>query len=638
MKEDEKEIKEKNLEQEISKENTENEALENTTNDKNIEDHENNVEGEEKKETNIDSKKNEINQQESVVEEANTLNEKERNKESEKVDNYVTKKDNTQKKKFIFVIIISIIILLFLSTIFAIININNEKVIKGVYIEGIDVSDLTNEEVLDKLNEKFNEILKRDITLVYENYSTTITPEQIELNFNYDNAVKEAQSIGKTNNILIDNYSILKANIFKTNVNIEINYNKEILLDMIKNIDAELPGAVKQVSYEVNKDKLVITKGQSGISIKTEQLEELIIENIKKQLKDVIDNVQIPVQTTEAEKIDIEKIYKEIYKEPKDAYIEENPFKLHVEEEGLDFKITMEEAKKVINEDKESYEIPLKITKPKVKTSDLGNKIFKQTLAKYTTIYDAGNTSRATNIAIAAKTINGTIILPGETFSYNKVLGNTTKEKGYQLGTAYVAGKVVPAYGGGICQVSTTLYNTVLYANLEIVERYNHSYAVSYVPAGRDATVSYGGKDFKFKNTRTYPMKIVASAKNGVVSISLVGIKEEKEYGIEIKSSVLSTTPYSTTYENNSSLVEGKQRIIQNGHNGCKSKSYKIVKYNGKVISKTLLSSDTYKPMNRIIEKGTKKVKTENKKDTSKGESKKEENQIEEAEVTENED
>lgn len=638
MKEDEKEIKEKNLEQEISKENTENEALENTTNDKNIEDHENNVEGEEKKEANIDSKKNEINQQESVVEEANTLNEKERNKESEKADNYVTKKDNTQKKKFIFVIIISIIILLFLSTIFAIININNEKVIKGVYIEGIDVSDLTNEEVLDKLNEKFNEILKRDITLVYENYSTTITPEQIELNFNYDNAVKEAQSIGKTNNILIDNYSILKANIFKTNVNIEINYNKEILLGMIKNIDAELPGAVKQVSYEVNKDKLVITKGQSGISIKTAQLEELIIENIKKQLKDVIDNVQIPVQTTEAEKIDIEKIYKEIYKEPKDAYIEENPFKLHVEEEGLDFKITMEEAKKIINEDKESYEIPLKITKPKVKTSDLGNKIFKQTLAKYTTIYDAGNTSRATNIAIAAKTINGTIILPGETFSYNKVLGNTTKEKGYQLGTAYVAGKVVPAYGGGICQVSTTLYNTVLYANLEIVERYNHSYAVSYVPAGRDATVSYGGKDFKFKNTRTYPMKIVASAKNGVVSISLVGIKEEKEYEIEIKSSVLSTTPYSTTYENNSSLVEGKQRIIQNGHNGCKSKSYKIVKYNGKVISKTLLSSDTYKPMNRIIEKGTKKVKTENKKDTSKGESKKEENQIEEAEVTENED
>ena len=294
----------------------------------------------------------------------------------------------------------------------------------------------------------------------------------------------------------------------------------------------------------------------------------------------------------------------------------------------------MEEAKRIISEEKEEYEIPLKITKPKVKTEDLGDKIFKQTLSKYTTIYDAGNKSRANNIALACKTINGTIILPGETFSYNKVLGNTTKEKGYQLGGAYVGGKVVKAYGGGICQVSTTLYNSVLYANLEIVERYNHSYAVSYVPAGRDATVSYGGKDFKFKNNRKYPIKIVANAKNGVVNISLKGIKEDKEYDIEISSSVLSTTPFETTYQDNNTLAEGKQKIIQKGHNGYKSKAYKIVKYNGKVISKTLLSSDTYKPMNRIIEKGTKKNSSKSS-DETKSES---DEKIEEAEVTENED
>ena len=303
-----------------------------------------------------------------------------------------------------------------------------------------------------------------------------------------------------------------------------------------------------------------------------------------------------------------------------------------MEEEGLDFEISMEEAKKIVSEEKETYTIPLKITKPKVKTADLGNKIFKQTLSKYTTIYDAGNTSRSTNIAIAARTINGKIILPGETFSYNGTLGNTSKDKGYQLGGAYVNGKVVPAYGGGICQVSSTLYNAALYANLEIVERYNHSYAVSYVPAGRDATVSYGGKDFKFKNTRSYPIKIEASGKNGVISVSLKGIKETKEYNIEITSKVLSTSPYETTYQNNDSLAEGKQKVIQVGHNGLKSKAYKIVSYNGKVISKTLLSADTYKPMNRIIEKGTKKVKT------TKQTTKKEETKIEEAEVTENED
>lgn len=554
--------------------------------------------------------------------------------EPDEINEEPEKEKNKNPKKKIFIISILIIFLLFISTIFAIVNMNNTNIISGVKVEGIDISKMSKEEAENVINDKIQVILKRDITLKLDEYTTTITPEQIEMKFDYEDALNKAQKIAKTNNILIDNYQILKTNILKTNINMQITYNKEILSDMIKNINLEIPEAVKQVTYEINDDKLIITNGKSGIEVQEDKLEEQIIDNIKDQLKDVINDIKIPTKKVEAKKIDIEKIHDEIYKEAKDAYIEDEPFKLHVEENGLDFNISMEEAKRIISEEKEEYEIPLKITKPKVKTEDLGDKIFKQTLSKYTTIYDAGNKSRANNIALACKTINGTIILPGETFSYNKVLGNTTKEKGYQLGGAYVGGKVVKAYGGGICQVSTTLYNSVLYANLEIVERYNHSYAVSYVPAGRDATVSYGGKDFKFKNNRKYPIKIVANAKNGVVNISLKGIKEDKEYDIEISSSVLSTTPFETTYQDNNTLAEGKQKIIQKGHNGYKSKAYKIVKYNGKVISKTLLSSDTYKPMNRIIEKGTKKNSSKSS-DETKSES---DEKIEEAEVTENED
>ena len=510
----------------------------------------------------------------------------------------------------------------------------NEKIINGVFVEGVDISKKTEPEAINTLKEKIEIIQKSDIVLKYEGYSTSITPEQIEMKFDYEEAIRKAQKIGRTNNILMDNFSILKANIFGNNIEININYNAQILQDMIKNISSELPGAVKEVSYEISKNQLVITKGEAGVYIDNEKLEKNIIEYIKNQFTDNPIDIQIPVNSKEADPIDIQKIYNEIYKEAKDAYIEEEPFKLHVEEEGLDFDITMEEAKKIIAEDKKTYKIPLKINKAKVKTEDLGNKLFKESLSKYTTIYDAGNISRSTNIAIAAKTINGTIILPGETFSYNKKLGNTTKEKGYQLGGAYINGKVVPAYGGGICQVATTLYNAVLYANLEIVERYNHSYSVSYVPASRDATVSYGGKDFKFKNSRTYPIKLVASAKNGVISISFKGIKEEKEYDIEITSTTLSTTPYKTTYQDNPNLAEGKEKVIQVGHNGMKSKAYKVVKYKGKTISKTLLSSDTYQPMNKIIDRGTKK----NTKREGKNATKKEVIQTEEAEVTENED
>ena len=548
----------------------------------------------------------------------------------EKISKLNSNNEKKELKKILYFLIVLFAVLLFMSTIFAILNINNEKIIKGIYIQGIDMSNKTEEEALNLLQNKSEDILKKDIILKYNEYSTSITPEQIELKIDYPGAVNKAQKIGKTNNILVDNFNILKSIIFKTNIDINLEYNKEVLQNMIKNINSELPGSVKEVTYEINDDKLIITNGKSGIFVNSEKIEQDIINHIKNNFTKEEYEILIPVNEKEADPINIEKIHEEIYKEAKDAYIEENPFRLHVDEDGLDFDITLEEAKDIINEEKGTYEIPLKIDKAKVKTEDLGEKLFKETLSKFTTIYDAGNKSRGTNISIAAKTINGTVILPGETFSYNKVLGNTTKEKGYQLGGSYQNGKVVQAYGGGICQVSTTLYNAVLYANLEIVERYNHSYSVSYVPASRDATVSYGGKDFKFKNSRTYPIKIEAVAKNGVVSVSIEGIKEEKEYDIEIKSTTLSTTPYKTTYQDNSSMQEGKEKVIQVGHNGMKSQAYIIKKYNGKIISKELLNADTYQPMNKIIERGTKKDNTV--------EEKKEEKKTEDAEVTENED
>ena len=554
------------------------------------------------------------------------------NANQEKIVKKLNEETRTRRKKTpILVGVVLFVILAVISTIFAIMNMSSNAIVQGVDINGIDVSGKTQEEAREQIEKIVEEKAKEDITLQYREYNTAITPEQIETNFDIEEALTTANSIGRSNNILVDNFAILKANLFKTHIQMNMKHNDEALTKMIQNIDGEIPGALKEPSYEISKKKLIITKGTDGIVVKEQQLKDTIVKAINEGLSKEAATIEIPVEHQQAKDIDLDQIYKEVYKEPKDAYIEEKPFKLHIEEQGLDFAISMDKAKKILEKDKKTYTIPLKIINPKIKTADLGDKLFKETLSKYTTIYDAGNASRGTNIQIAARTINGTIILPGETFSYNGVLGNTSKDKGYQLGGSYVNGKVVPAYGGGICQVSSTLYNAVLYANLQIVERYNHSYSVSYVPAGRDATVSYGGKDFKFKNSRTYPVKIVANAKNGVISVALKGIKEEKEYDIELTSTVLSTTPYATTYQENKDLKEGKQKVIQVGHEGKKSKAYKIVKYNGKTISKTLLSSDTYRPMNRIIEKGTKKDETKTKE-------KEDDTKIEKAAVTENED
>ena len=145
------------------------------------------------------------------------------------------------------------------------------------------------------------------------------------------------------------------------------------------------------------------------------------------------------------------------------------------------------------------------------------------------------------------------------------------------------------------------MYNAVLRANLEIVERRNHQFKPSYTNEGTDATVVYGSIDFKFKNTRKYPIKIISTVKNGIADIEIRGIKEETEYQVEIISETLEATPFETTYITDSALEKGQEVVLQNGQNGLKTQTYRVLKLGNVTISKTLISKDTYNPMEKII-------------------------------------
>lgn len=526
-----------------------------------------------------------------------------------------------KKKSIIPIIVITVLIcaILFLSVIFALININNDKILSGISIMGIDVSKLTTQEATDKLNELIQSKCKDDITLKYDDYETSINGKQINAKFDVDKAVNEAYNTGKGGNILVNNYNILITQILKKDVSMDLYYDEGLLNTAVEDASSKIPGAVQQSSYYVEDDNVIIVKGKSGVKIQDDTMKQEIVSAMKKiEEKNII--ITIPVETVEPDAIDVEKIRNEIYKEPQDAYVSTNPTTVHTHVNGVDFGISIDEAKKLLEEDKEEYKIPLKITVPKVKVENLGEKAFPDLLATYTTRYDPTNKNRSNNLTIAANKINGTILMPGETFSYNKVVGARTIEAGYKEAGAYAGGKVVQDVGGGICQISSTIYNTALLANLEIVDRSNHQFLTSYVPVSRDATVSWGGLDFKFKNTRTYPIKIVASAKNGLAKVSFYGIKEETEYEVVIQSKTVSYIPYTVKYIEDSSLAKGKEVVSQSGYNGCKSEAYRVLKLNGKVVSKTLLSRDTYDPMQRIIRRGTKKTITK-KNDTKKDES-----------------
>ena len=521
------------------------------------------------------------------------------------IDKIMEPKDKTKKKKWLIpsiTISIFLVILVF-STIFALLHINKETIIDGVSISGVDVSGLSKEEANTKLSEIYQAKKEKEIGIHYQDFETTLNPTLMEVHYDVEKAVDEAYAIGKENNIFINNYDILFTLIGKKNINVTMSLNEDITKQTITDIGVNLPGIIIDSSYAIEEDELIITKGKEGISIHTEEL----FNQVKNKLNNIEiteDYIMIPVEQKKPEPIDLDKIHEEIYTEAKDAYYTKEPFTIYPEVEGIDFDV--EKAKELLKEEKEEYVIKLTITKPKVTIDQIGSEAFPDRLSTFTTRYDVSDVNRTTNLQIACQKINGKVILVGDTFSYNKTLGPRTTAAGYRNGKVYEGGKVVDGIGGGICQISSTLYNTVLMANLEIVERKNHQFVTSYLPAGRDATVVYGLTDFKFKNTRKYPVKITASAKNGIATVSLYGIKEENEYTFSFSTKTIASIPFTTKFEEDPTTPIGTEKIKQKGANGLKTETYITKMLNGKTISTTLLSKDTYDAMAKIIVKGSK--------------------------------
>ncbi len=524
------------------------------------------------------------------------------------LDNTPVKKETSTIRKYLPLICASVGILLFFcifSTVFALANINNNKIIKGVSVNGISLAGLSLDEATQKLSDEFSKKLNSILTLSYGDYKSELIPAQdIDANYNISTAVDVAYSIGRSGNLIQNNYEILLSLLATKKVNVNLQYNVEKLDKLVDNISVEIPGLVEQPSYYIDGENLIIVRGNSGVELLQNQTKNLILSNI--EILDNSNSINLPTQNVEPDKIEIKKIHDEIYSEPENAYIIKEPFELNVGSSGVDFSISLDEAQNMLQEEKDEYSIPLKFTSPEVGVEDLGNDIFVHNLGTFTSYYKESNVNRSTNVKLASNKINNVILLPGEEFSYNKVVGERTFENGFKEASVYTSSGVVNGLGGGICQVSSTLYNSVLRANLEIVERRNHRYAVSYVPLGTDATVAYGSIDFRFKNNRKYPIKIIASSSNGVCTVSIIGIKEETEYEVLITANKLQTIPFKTNYINDSSMPVGTQKQTQYGDYGYKYETYKTLKLNGEIVSTEKISNDSYTPLTRIVKRGTK--------------------------------
>ena len=252
----------------------------------------------------------------------------------------------------------------------------------------------------------------------------------------------------------------------------------------------------------------------------------------------------------------------------------------------------------------------LTFTPPAVNAEMLEQVMFRDVLATYTTSV-AGTAARKNNVQLSAKAINGFILNHDEVFSYNGAVGKRTAARGYQAAPAYVGGETVDEIGGGICQTSSTLYMATLLANMEITERRPHRYATTYMPYGMDATVSWGGPDFKFTNNTDYPIRIetkyvpgATTKEDGTLTVTIYGTKVD-DISVKMTYEYLQRIDWTTEYEEDPTMAPGTQKVKTSAYVGHKVQTYReLYDGQGNLISKTKEAYSYYKARNRVVVRG----------------------------------
>ncbi|WP_125152065.1 VanW family protein [Clostridium rectalis] len=310
----------------------------------------------------------------------------------------------------------------------------------------------------------------------------------------------------------------------------------------------------------------------------------------------------------------VNKIEKDINKQAINASIKSiSPGKLIIIDDvfgkKLDKKQLIQDIKTRVStharQNKVKINAQIKTLNPSITKNELSK--INTTVSSFSTNLGSSSQERITNIILATSKINGKILMPGDTFSFYNTVGETTEKRGFKEAPIIINNKLSKGIGGGLCQVSSTLYNSIIRLNIKSLERSNHSLTTSYIQPGFDATVSGKEIDYKFKNTLNFPIYIEGYIKNNKLTFNIYSNSSLNKIKYTLKNEVYEKKPPKTIYKYDKNLPYDMCRKVQSPVQGLKVKVYLIGYKNNKLISKELISNDTYKCSDEIIIKGTKK-------------------------------
>lgn len=533
------------------------------------------------------------------------------------------KKKNKPKKSGAAVLILCVITLIALLSLlagcFGSTQLEDGIIMDGVSIAGIDVGGMTKEEALSAITPAISDYMENTMVVTVLDKEVELSPKLTEVSLDAEAAVEAAYNLGRTGSRSEKKEQQLQALTtgIDTDLTACLKINREAIVAKLNTLDIAPSSELVQPQWEIKGElpdltaeeaptenqTLVITVGSPKYDYDQEALVEQIISAYYagKFRVEYDSGMELP------DSIDLDAIYEENYVAPVEPEIDNETFEVSAHSYGYEF--NLEEAKLALNEAAygDVLEIPFTPIAPSMTQETLSSMLFRDTLSSHSAYYSSGY-NRATNLRLACEALDGTILMPGETLSYNNTLGERTSEKGYLPAASYVSGKTEDTLGGGICQPSSVLYYCVLLADLEVVERYCHQYFCTYMDPGMDATVFWNGPDFKFRNNTDYPVRVDASANGGTVSIALVGT-DTKDYYVDMEYEWLDTYGWDTKYEeftkdnNPKGYKDGE--TITSPYTGYKYNTYKCKysKADDTLIERTFEATSTYDKRDKVVAK-----------------------------------
>ena len=460
------------------------------------------------------------------------------------------RKKTARRVKTVLILLLMLVILAGCGLVYLAIHVSESTTnFPNVYLNGIDVGGLTPGETLEKLNAAgWDEDAAEPMTVTLPmGVSFTLDRRTAGVALTAQTAAAAAYRFGHSQDAWQNLLDYVGSYTGKTDVALaepvlDENYVRTETEKAAAEF-GELVSGSSEAQVDLEAAEIRTVKGAGELSLNT----EAIVTGVSRALLN--DERSFSYEQIDGTPVmpDFARLYTELNVEPRSAYFaDDGSFTVIDEVVGCTFDVAAAESAWQQAGLMEEVHVPLVITEPEVTGEALRGLLFRDVLGYQTTVFASSGENRINNIKLAASKIDGIVLMPGEVFSYNDTVGQRTKEAGFLEAGAYADGEVVQEVGGGICQVSSTLYCATLFANLETVSRTNHYFRVDYLPIGYDATVSWPKPDFKFRNNREYPIRIVAYTTNDTdLTVEIHGTNVDGSY-VELSNE--QWVVYDTTY------------------------------------------------------------------------------------------